>query len=78
MPKSIDICLDLNSVDVAEVETFICDSRYLSGLFLILEQSATVSDADLPGEVHRYINVYVSLNSADSDSVEKLIESLRN
>ena len=29
-------------------------------------------------EVHRYINVYVSLNSADSDSVEKLIESLRN
>lgn len=78
MSKSIDICLDLNSVNVAKVQALICYPSYLSCLCLILEQGATMSDADLPGEVQRYINVYLSLNSADSDLVKKLIEFLRN
>ena len=78
MLKSVDFVPDLHSVDVAKVETLICDPRYLSCLCLILEQSAATSHANLPSEVHWSVNVHLSLNSADGNSVKKLIELLRD
>ena len=76
MLESIDICLDLNSVYVAEVETLIRDPSHLSCQFLILEKSAALSDTHLPSEVQRYINVHLGLNSADSDLVKEFVEFL--
>ena len=73
MSESIDICLDLNGVNVAEVETLICYPSYLSCLFFILEESTTLSDADLPSEVHGNIYVHLGLNSTDDNSVKEFV-----
>ena len=78
MLKSINFCLYLYCVDVAEVKTLICYPRYLVCHLLILEQSATLSDTNLPGEVQWFIYVYLSLNSADGDSVKEFVKLLRD
>ena len=76
MSKSIHISLYLHGVDVAEVETLICYPSDLSCQFIVLEQSAAMSDAHLPCEVQRFIYVHLSLNSANSYSVKELVEPL--
>ena len=78
MLKSVDLVPDLHSVDVAKVETLICYPRYLPCLCLILEQSAAMSHANLPSEVQWPVNVHQSLDSADGNSVKKLVELLRD
>ena len=78
MLKSINFCLYLYCVDVAEVKALICYPCYLVCHLLILEQSAALSDANLPGEVKWFINAYLGLHSADSNSVKEFVEFLRD
>ena len=76
MLKTKDFSLDLYSVDVDEIEALVYYSCDFLSLGFILKQSSTVSDTDLPDEVQRYIDVHFSLNSTNSNSVEKFVELL--
>ena len=76
MLKTEDLCLDLNSVDIDKVETLVDYPSYLLSFCFILKQSSAMSDTDLPNEVQRYIDIYFSLNSADSNFVEKVVKFL--